>query len=136
MSESATEKDFKNNELIELFEKIDELTRKIQVMSGTAIERNSLSVRNLYNQISNFAVSDFTTALKEQKSETYSKEKSLLDQIVASIISTNVDVATTEEDFANLWTWESIVFHLISRSKLIYEYIDNTINPITVYTPK
>ncbi|MBN4084347.1 hypothetical protein [Mycoplasma sp. CSL10166] len=136
LSESVTEKDSKNNELIELSGKIDELTRKIQVMSGTAIERNGLSVRNLYNQISNFIVSDFTTALKEQKPETYSKEKSLLDQIVASIISTNADVATTEEDFANLWTWESTVFHLLSRSKLIYEYIDDTINPITVYTPK
>ncbi|MCU4706492.1 hypothetical protein [Mycoplasma sp. CSL7503-lung] len=136
LSESVTEKDSKNSELVELSGKIDELTRKIQVMSGTVIERNGLSIRNLYNQISNFIISDFTTALKEQKPETYNKEKNLLDQIVASIVSTNADVATTEEDFANLWTWESTVFHLLSRSKLIYEYIDDTINPITVYTPR
>ncbi|QKT05479.1 hypothetical protein [Mycoplasma sp. OR1901] len=136
ISESTTEKENKNNQLVELSGKIDELNRKIEVMSGTAIQRNGLSVRNLYNQISNFITSDFTTALKEQKPETYNKEKALLDQIVTGIIGTNAEVSTTEENFANLWSWESTVFHLLSRSKLIYEYIDDTVNPITVLTPK
>ncbi|QJR43880.1 hypothetical protein [Mycoplasma miroungirhinis] len=120
----------------ELNEKLEELSKEVEKLSGTKIQRNQKSAKDLFLIITNFLTEDLPNAIKLQNPTSFESNSDLFNRIKSSVLDTKENLKDTPEDFANLWTWESAILFTLNRASLVNDYIDDPRNPVTVITPK
>ncbi|WP_029608423.1 hypothetical protein [Mycoplasma simbae] len=136
LAQANQEKEESANNKSELEREIEKLKEQVDKLDGTQIKRNNLSAKELLFQIGKFLTEDFPQAMESQKPEEFNSNRDLFNQIKNSVVDSLRDFETTEETFANIFTWQNAIFYNLNRSQLVAEYVDNPNNPVTIAVPK